>query len=148
MQQATHSQLSLEGDSSDLLPLNTSTPSSSSQANKLSMRREAEQSHIILSSDSEDSDDNSSDEETFGDFDPDNFYASSNSQFPKIVNDYIEKHFRQCIPREQRKKMLRNNPISSTPAAKVPQAYDIVAFLGQEFLTSWINACQESKAQQ
>ena len=126
---------SLEGDTSDFMPLDTSTPSHASQGKKLCTRRIAKQPHIGASSDSDNSDEASSDEEgdTVGDFDPDNYY-SSNSQFPKVVNNYIEKRFRRCIPREQRKKMLRDNPIPSTPAAKVPQVDDdIVAFLGQEF---------------
>ena len=120
---------SLEGDISEFMPLNTSTPSHASQGKKLCTRRTAKQPHIGASSNSEEA---SSDEEgdIVGDFDPDNCYLSS-SKFPKVVNDYIEKRFRRCIPREQRIKMLRDNPIPSTPAAKVPQVDDdIVAFLG------------------
>ena len=106
------------GDTSDFMPLNISTPSHASQGKKLCTRRIAEQSHIEASSDSDNSEKASNDEE--GDFDPDNYY-SSNSEFSEAVNDYIEKRFRRCILREQRKKMLRENPIPSTPAAKVPQ---------------------------
>lgn len=105
------------------MPLNTSTPSNTSQGNKLSTRRITKQPLNELTIDSDNSDDPSGDEED-DDFDPDNYYASSNSHSPKIVNDYIEKRFRRCIPREQCKKMLRDNPIPSTPAAKVPQVDD------------------------
>ena len=51
-----------------------------------------------------------------------------------VVTECIETRFRKCIPKEQRKKMLKENPVPNTPAAEVPQAdNDIVAFLGQEF---------------
>ena len=90
-------------------------------------------------SDSDDSEEESSDDdehegEGTEDFDPDSYYSSTASQFPKVVTEYIENRFRKCIPKEQRKKMLKENPVPNTPAAKVPQSDDdIVAFLGQEF---------------
>ena len=80
---------SLEGDTSEFMPLNTSTPSHASQGKKLCTRHTAKQPHIGASSDSDNSEEASSDEEgdIVGDFDPDNYY----SKFPKVVNDYIEK---------------------------------------------------------
>ena len=47
--------------------------------------------------------------------------------------EYIETRFRKCIPKEQHTKRLKQNTVPNTPTAKVPQADDIMAFLGQEF---------------
>ena len=108
--------------------------SSKSHRHKLSTRSNQKQC-VATDSDSDDSEQESSDEEEgTEDFDPDSYYTSSTSQFPKVVTEYIETRFRKCIPQEQRKRMLKENPVPNTPAAKVPQADDdIVAFLGQEF---------------
>ena len=119
-------------DNPEYLPLSTK-----SHKHKLSTRSSQNQCATTIS-DSDDSESESSDEDDEGegmeDFDPDSYYSSTASHFSKVVTDYIENRFRKCIPKEQRKKMLKDNPVPNTPAAKVPQSDDdIVAFLGQEF---------------
>ena len=52
---------------------------------------------------------------------------------PLGFSEYRETRFRKCIPKEQHTKRLKQNTVPNTPTAKVSQAEDIMAFLGQEF---------------
>ena len=66
-------------------------------------------------------------------FDPESYYQSSPKKIAKVVDDFISKTFRQCLPKWKRWEMAKDYPKPSFSSAVVPNLnQDIKGALGKE----------------
>ena len=75
----------------------------------------------------------STDSEEEAEFDPESYYQSTPQKMAKVVDDFIGKTFRRCLPKRKRWEMAKEYPKSSSSSAAVPNLdQDIKGALGKE----------------
>lgn len=58
------------------------------------------------------------DEDT--EMDPESYYRSTPQQMDKVVDDFVNKTFRRCLPKQERFELAREYPKPSASAVAVP----------------------------
>ena len=75
----------------------------------------------------------STDLEEEAEFDPELYYQSTPQKMAKVVEDFIGKTFRRCLPKQKRWEMAKEYPKPSSSSAAVPNLdQDIKGALGKE----------------
>ena len=75
----------------------------------------------------------SSDSDEDAEFDPESYYQSTPQKMAKVVDEFIGKTFRRCLPKRKRWDIAKAYPKPSSTAVAVPKLdHDIKGALGKE----------------